>query len=109
MGGMDKSDTQFLPDDRFRDLLADEYPDSDLLFMTEEIYDAAIIGVSVMCCGTQNQHQVIYDWDLVIKANMDLGMSEEEAIEYFEYNQGGAYVGEQTPIYINRSNIEENR
>jgi len=89
-----------------RDGLAEEYPDIDLLFMTEECYDAAILGVSVMCCGTSNSTQVIYDWDLVIKINIDQGMDEEEAIEYFDYNQGGAYIGECTPIYIRtKSNI----
>ena len=27
-------------------------------------------------------------------------MSYEDAVEYFEYNIGGAYVGEKTPLYI---------
>jgi len=85
-----------------RDRLAEEYPDSDLLFMTETEYDAAIIGVTVMCCGTGNEHAVIYDWDRVIEINIDSGMTEEEALEYFDYNQGGAYVGSQTPIFIRK-------
>jgi len=85
-----------------RDLLAEEYPDTDLLFMTEDCYDVAILGVSVMCCGTANEFHVIYDWDRVIEVNMECGMSEEEALEYFDFNQGGAYVGEHTPIYIRK-------
>ena len=28
------------------------------------------------------------------------GMSMEEAIEYFDFNIGGAYVGEMTPMYV---------
>ena len=96
-----------------RDRLAEEYPDVDLLFMTEEEYDSAIIGVSVMCLGTGNNHQVIYDWDRIIQINMEMmgDMDEDEdletaAIEHFEYNQGGAYVGEHTPIYVRtKSNI----
>lgn len=28
------------------------------------------------------------------------GMSYEEAIEYFDYNVSGAYVGEKTPIWV---------
>jgi hypothetical protein len=83
-----------------RERIAEEYPDTDLLFMDEDCYDAAVVGVSCMCLGTKNYHKVIYDVDLVIKVNMDLGMSEEEAIEYFEFNQGGAYVGEHTPIFV---------
>ena len=82
-----------------RERLAEEYPDVDLLF-DEEIYDTAVIGISDMCMGTSNNHQVIYDWDLVIQVNMDAGMTELEAIEFFEYNQGGAYIGEHTPIFV---------
>ena len=98
----DESIKKFLPDNSFRDLLADEYPDVNLLFMTEECYDAAIVGVTTSCCGTKNEYQVVYDYEIVIQVNIDQGMSELEAIEYFEANQGGAYVGEQTPIFINR-------
>ena len=28
-------------------------------------------------------------------------MSSDEAEEYFEYNVVGAYVGEQTPVFVN--------
>ena len=28
------------------------------------------------------------------------GMSMEEAIEFFDFNIGGAYVGEMTPMYV---------
>lgn len=28
------------------------------------------------------------------------GMTHEEALEYFEYNILGAYVGEETPVYL---------
>ena len=31
----------------------------------------------------------------------DHDMDWEEAIEYLEFNVWGAYVGEQTPIYVN--------
>jgi hypothetical protein len=27
-------------------------------------------------------------------------MSEEEAVEYFEYNTQGAFVGEHTPVFL---------
>lgn len=89
-----------------RERLAEEYPDVDLLFMTEEEYDAAIIGVTVMCQGTNNHHRVVYDYSKIIEINISMGMSELEAIEYFDYNQGDAYVGEHTPIFvINKSDI----
>jgi hypothetical protein len=30
------------------------------------------------------------------------GMSEEEAEDYFQYNTEGAWVGDQTPIFLER-------
>ena len=93
--------------EKIRDLIAAEYPDTDLLFMDELEFDAAVIGVSEMCAGTSNNHQVIYDWDLVIKVNMEMGMTEEEALEFFDYNQGGAYVGENTPIFVKVSELNK--
>jgi hypothetical protein len=33
------------------------------------------------------------------------GMSELEAIEFFDYNIAGAYVGEQTPIFLEDDNL----
>lgn len=60
-------------------------------------FDEAIIGI-----GRQfNKNLVIYDEDKCIQILMERdGMSEEEAIEFFEFNVVGAYVGEYTPIYV---------
>ena len=41
-----------------------------------------------------------YDMWAVIEKLKNDGMSEEEAIEYFEFNQLGAWVGEGTPCFI---------
>ena len=67
-------------------------------FPEEEIiladgFDKAIIGV----CN--NDMRVIYSKSLCIDILMNEGMDEEEAIEYFEYNVSGSYVGEKTPIW----------
>lgn len=60
-------------------------------------FDEAIVGI-----GRQfNKNLVIYDEDKCIEILMERdGMSEEEAIEFFEFNVVGAYVGEYTPIYV---------
>ena len=43
----------------------------------------------------------IYDIDRIIKIYMKRdGMSEEEALEFFEYNVLGAYCGENMPMFI---------
>jgi hypothetical protein len=66
------------------------YPEEEIL--KADGFDDAIIGI---------------DWDNMrliysVKKCIDIlaeDMSEEEAIEYFEYNIGSAYVGEKTPIW----------
>ena len=60
-------------------------------------FDEAIIGI-----GRQfNKQLVIYDEDKCIQILMERdGMTDEEAIEFFEFNVVGAYVGDHTPIYV---------
>jgi len=60
-------------------------------------YDDCIVGIveqfgkpSILC----------YDKLLVIQKMIDDGSSYEDAEEYFEYNQMGAYVGESTPCFL---------
>ena len=84
-----------------RQRIQDEYPDIELLFMSEKEFDRAIIGVVEGICRVP---VVAYDYDKVLKVNMNMGMSYVEAIEYFEYNQIGAYMGEHTPVFIRRYN-----
>ena len=44
---------------------------------------------------------VLYDKDLVIQQLMDEGCeSYEEALEYYSYNQLGAWMGDQTPGFL---------
>ena len=91
-----------------RDVIANEYPDTPLLFMDPcESFDEAIIGVGEGC---GNSPKVVYDYDKVIEINMQDGMTYDDAVEFFEYNQLGAYVGEYTPIFVTRYDIgkEEN-
>ena len=66
-------------------------------------FEEALIGY-----GNQfNKHVAIYDRDKCIDILMERdGMDIEEAEEYFEYNVQGAYVGEETPVFLNQ---EENR
>ena len=43
-----------------------------------------------------------YDYDRVIQGYIEEGMTEEEAIEFFEFNVIGAYAGPRTPCYVQR-------
>ena len=75
--------------------LADKHGD-ELLFLSEDYFDQAIVGVS-------NEDRVVYDMDKMIELSCKANDWEiDEAIEYLEFNTWGAYVGKLTPIYIQR-------
>jgi len=45
--------------------------------------------------------RVVYSIERMLAILMERdGMSMEEAIEYFDFNIGGAYMGEMTPVYV---------
>lgn len=46
-----------------------------------------------------------YNKLLVIQKMIDDGCSPEEAEEYFDYNQIGAYVGESTPCFLTPTSL----
>jgi hypothetical protein len=43
---------------------------------------------------------LLYDQDAVIESLMRDGMSYEDAVEFHEYNQLGAWVGDSTPAFF---------
>ncbi len=61
-------------------------------------FDDAIIGYSQRI---NDPTLAVYSWELMVKILMERdGMSDEEAMEYIEYNCLGAWVGERTPIIV---------
>jgi len=78
-----------------RDELAEIDP--DLLLM--DGFDDCIIGI---CESFGSVSVVAYDYDKVLANLQASGMTYEEAVEYHEFNQAGAYVGERTPVFIRR-------
>lgn len=60
-------------------------------------YDEAIVGLG-RCF---NQYKVVYDKSKVIDI-LKKSMNQEEAEEFFEFNITGAYVGDATPIFIEK-------
>ena len=63
-------------------------------------FDAAIIGIARRFSLPP---LVAYDYDKCIDILMKDGMTEEDAVEYFEFNVLGAWMGEGTPIFIERT------
>lgn len=76
-------------------LLTELYP--DVIYM--DGFDDCIEGI-VKRYG--QEPIVCYNLEKVVKKLMELDMTEEEAYEYFEYNQLGAWVGEHTPCFIEK-------
>lgn len=73
------------------------YPDDG--FVKADGLDDAIIGIHT---GDGNA-RLVYSIDAIIKILMK-DMNEDDAYEYFYFNIEGAYLGEQTPIYIHLIN-----
>jgi len=58
-------------------------------------FNDAVIGTCY------NTGRIVYSIERMLQILIDRdGMSMEEAIEYFSFNIGGAYVGEMTPMYV---------
>lgn len=76
----------------------DEHIGDDYSILLADGLDEAFIGI-----GWQfNTPFAVYDRDKCIEILESQGMTPEEAQEYFYFNTQGAYVGEQTPIFLER-------
>lgn len=61
-------------------------------FLKADGFDSAVIGLD------ERSMRLIYSVSKCLDILMD-DMTLEEAVEYFDFNVEGAYVGEQTPIW----------
>jgi len=72
--------------------LADLYSEA----ITFDGLEEAIIGY-----GHQFYNPVaIYDYQKIMNLLVNQGMTDEEAVEYFNFNIQGAYLGDNTPIIL---------
>ena len=60
-------------------------------------FDGAILGLGRRCGQSD---LLVYDADKCVAILMKDGMTDEEAMEYFEYNVVGSWMGEGTPIFL---------
>lgn len=70
--------------------ILEKYPDES--FLKADGFDEALIGVDL------KSMRLIYSVSKCIKI-LCRDMTELDAIEYFDFNVSGAYVGEKTPIW----------
>jgi len=76
-----------------RDLAIEQVDGEELIFA--DGYDDAIIGVTYR----DGVNVVVYDRTKVLQI-LEKDMSPDDALEFFEFNIAGAYVGPQTPIFL---------
>ena len=73
--------------------------------ITADGFETAFVAVAFRYNGNDI---AVYDYDLCIDVLIDRdAMSVEEAHEFMSYNVIGAYVGEQTPLFIRTKTYEE--
>jgi hypothetical protein len=75
------------------EIIIENYQDEEIL--KADGFDDAVIGIDT------NSMRLIYSVQKCIDILKEDEMDEIDAIEYFEYNVLGAYVGEKTPIWCN--------
>ena len=76
--------------DELKETIAEYNPEA----LLADGHDHAIMGYST-------DGRVIYSLNMVIEGLIeDSEMTYEDAVEFFNFNIGGAYVGEYTPIFM---------
>jgi len=81
----------------------------DETFLKADGFDEAIIGTAYGTTVSDDEGPVlVYDMQKCIDILMDgaVDMTREEAIEYFDFNVLGAFVGPQTPIFVNPGEMD---
>lgn len=84
-----------------REQIAQDYP--DLLVLEPEYFDGAIIGLAQRI----GMDVVCYDKEKVLELLcVKEEMTYEDAIEHFEYNIIGSWVGDTTPVFLSYTQVE---
>lgn len=67
--------------------------------LTIDGFDDCIIGVASRC---GQPDLIVYDFDKIIATLTEQGMDYDDALDYYEFNIAGAWVGEGTPLIMER-------
>jgi hypothetical protein len=72
----------------------------ELMLLEPAYFDKAIVGV----VSGMNIETVCYDKAKIIELLItEEEMTEEDALEHFYYNIAGSWVGEHTPVYLEKA------
>ena len=84
-----------------REQIAQDYP--DLLVLEPDYFDKAIVGLAQRI----GMDVICYDKEKVLELLcVKEGMTYEDAVEHFEYNIIGGWVGETTPVFLSYTKVE---
>jgi hypothetical protein len=72
--------------------IIDAYPYEE--FLKADGLDEAVIGIE------EDEMRLVYSVDKCIEILMTHGMEYDEALEFFDYNVRGAWMGDKTPIWV---------
>ena len=89
--------------DRIREILEDENPEA-LLY---DDMDEALIGIYRGDLARQDMREdsiAVYSYVTYIEV-LSRNMSEEEAVEYFDFNVAGGYIGKYQPMIIDDTGV----
>ena len=96
MNKISRSKKNSVKNNALLDRISDLYPDA----LKMDGYDDCIIGICHVFAKDGQKSIIAYSKEKVIARLMVDGMSYEEALEFHDFNQSGAYVGENTPCFI---------
>lgn len=73
--------------------------DEDFLLLEPASYDAAIVG---LVARPEGGRAVCYEVEKVLEVLRADGMDEEGAQDFFDINIAGAFLGENSPVFLER-------
>lgn len=80
--------------------------EGELIMLLADGYEKAFIGTTISAFS--RKQVALYDYDKCIMILMnDNEWSEEDALEWFNFNTIGSWVGDDTPIFVNIHKLEE--
>jgi hypothetical protein len=83
----------------------EEWAEEDEKLLFADGFEEAFIGLSRRY--GMGRPVATYDYDKCIEVLVGNNMSHEEAVEFFEYNVIGAWVGDLTPIFLHKQTLAE--
>ena len=77
----------------------------DCLALKPDEFDGNLDGYDNAILGLTDNGQLVYSKEIMVELAIQSALpeilTEEDAWEFLEFNTFSAYVGEQTPIYVN--------